>query len=91
MSPSLQSILGAGALAAFEAPGPVPGRLPAAAYTSDAFFALENERIFATCRVLAGFAHGAPRPGDAVPVIPKGRVGGARQDPSYPALRLLFR
>ena len=73
MSPSLQSIMGAGALAAFEAPGPVPGGLPAAAYTSDAFFALENERIFAACWVLAGFAHELPRSGDAVPVSVAGR------------------
>ena len=40
MSLSLQTILGAEALDAFEAPGPVARGLPAAAYTSEAFFAL---------------------------------------------------
>ena len=39
MSLSLQSILGAEALAAFEAPGAVARGLPAAAYTSEAVFA----------------------------------------------------
>ena len=57
MSLSLQSILGAEALAAFEIPGVVARRLPAAAYTSEAFFALENERIFSDSWVFAGLAH----------------------------------
>ena len=57
MSLSLQSILGAEALAAFEIPGVVARGLPAAAYTSEAFFALENERIFSDSWVFAGLAH----------------------------------
>ena len=73
MSPSLDSILGAEALAAFEAPGPVARGLPAAAYTSEAFFALENERLFARSWVFAGFAHELARPGDVVPVTVAGR------------------
>ena len=68
MSASLQSILGAETLAAFENGGPVARGLPGAAYTSDAFFALENERIFAASWVLVGFAHELSRAGDAAPV-----------------------
>ena len=73
MSPSLQSIFGAGALAAFETPGPVAHGLPAAAYKSDAFFALENERIFSDSWVFAGFAHELARAGDVAPVTVAGK------------------
>ena len=73
MSPSLQSILGSEALALFDAPGPVARGLPAAAYTSDAVFALEADRIFAESWVLAGFAHELARVGDAAPVTVAGR------------------
>ena len=73
MSLSLQSILGAEALAAFDAPGPVARGLPAAAYTSEAFLALEYERVFARSWVFAGLAHELARPGDAVPVSVAGR------------------
>ena len=68
MRPSLQSILGTEALAAFEATGPVAQGLPAAAYTSEAFFALENARLFPESWVFAGLAHELARPGDAMPV-----------------------
>ena len=73
MSEALQSILGAEALAAFEAGGPVANGLPGAAYTSEAFLALENERIFNESWVFAGFAHELARPGDAAPVTVAGR------------------
>ena len=73
MSPSLQSILGAEPLAAFETPGPVARGLPGAAYTSEAFFALENERIFAGSWVFAGFVHELIRTGDVVPVTVAGQ------------------
>ena len=73
MSPSLQSIVEPEDLSAFEAPGPVLRGLPAAAYTSDAFFALENERIFGESWVFAGFAHELARPGDVVPVTVAGQ------------------
>ena len=73
MSASLQSILGAEALAAFETPGPVARGLPAAAYTSEAFFALENEQIFADSWIFAGLAHEMARPGDVLPVTVAGR------------------
>lgn len=73
MSPSLHSILGAEALAAFEAPGPVARGLPGAAYTSEMFFALENERIFSGSWVFAGFAHELARTGDVTPVTVAGQ------------------
>ena len=73
MSLTLQSILGAEALAAFETPGPVARGLPAAAYTSEAFFALENERLFTESWVFVGFAHEVARPGDVAPVTVAGK------------------
>ena len=73
MSESLRSILGAEALAAFEAKGPVAAGLPGPAYTSEAFLALENERIFTESWVFAGFAHELARPGDVTPVTVAGR------------------
>ena len=73
MSASLQSVLGAETLAAFEAPGPVTRGLPAAAYTSEAFFDLENRRIFAESWVFAGFAHELARTGDVVPATVAGQ------------------
>ena len=72
MSLSLQSILGAEMLADFETPGPVARGLPAAAYTSEAFFALENERIFQDSWVFAGFAHELAQRGDVAPVAVAG-------------------
>ena len=73
MSESLQSILGAERLAAFEAGGPPRSGLPGAAYTSEAFLALENERLFAGSWVFAGFAHELPRAGDVAPIAVAGR------------------
>ena len=72
MSVTLQSILGAETLAAFEAGGPVASGLPGAAYTSEAFLALENERIFTDSWVFAGFAHELYRPGEVAPITVAG-------------------
>ena len=73
MTPSLRAVIGAEALAAFETPGPVARGLPSTAYTSEAFSALENERIFPDSWVLAGFAHELDRAGDASPVTVAGK------------------
>ena len=73
MRPSLAAVIGSHALAAFEARGPVAGGLPAAAYTSEAFFLLENERIFSASWVFAGFAHELARAGDVAPVTVAGQ------------------
>ena len=72
MGLSLKSILGMDALAAFEASGPVANGLPATAYTSEAFFALENERLFCESWVFVGLAHELAGTGDVLPVT----VGG---------------
>ena len=81
MSPSLHSILGAETVAAFETPGPVARGLPAAAYTSEAFFAIENERIFRESWVFAGFAHELDRTGDVAPVTVAGQPVLLVRDP----------
>ena len=73
MGRSLEGVIGAQALADFENCGPVARGLPAAAYTSEAFFARENERIFSVSWVFAGFAHELSRPGDVVPVTIAGQ------------------
>lgn len=73
MDLSLQSVIGARALGEFEAAAPVARGLPAAAYISEAFFALENERIFPASWVFAGFVHELARPGDAAPVTVAGQ------------------
>ena len=73
MSTLMESLLGSENLAAFETPGAVACGLPGAAYTSETFFALENERIFADSWVFAGFAHELARPGDVAPVTVAGQ------------------
>jgi len=73
MAQSLQEVLGAEALAAFDRSGPVACGLPSTAYTSDEFFALENHRLFRNGWVFVAFAHELAAPGDAVPVTVAGR------------------
>lgn len=64
----LQDALGADALAAFDNPGDVAGGLPSTAYTSEAFFELENATLFRDSWVFVAFVHELASPGDAVPV-----------------------
>ena len=73
MSALLEAVIGAETLAAFEAPGPLARGLTSTAYTSEAFFALEKERLFPRSWVFAGFAHELPRAGDAMPVSVAGK------------------
>ena len=73
MSDLLQDVVEAESLARFLDPGPVQHGLPAEAYTSERFFALEEERVFARNWTLCGFAHELPAPGDAAPVTVAGR------------------
>jgi choline monooxygenase len=73
MGRSLQDVIGAEALASFHKPGPVAHGLPSTAYTSDEFFALENDRLFRNAWVFAAFAHDLAKPGDAIPVTVAGR------------------
>jgi choline monooxygenase len=73
MIQSLQSLLGAEALAAFDNPGKIATGLPSTAYTSEDFFALENAKLFHDSWVFVGFAHELTKPGDANPVSVAGR------------------
>ena len=73
MAAALDGILGGDGLARFGARNGVLHGLPATAYTSEAFRALENARLFADHWVFAGFAHELATPGDAVPVTVGGR------------------
>ncbi len=47
--------------------------LPPQAYTGEAFFALENEKLFANAWVFAGFAHELAATGDVMPVTVAGQ------------------
>ena len=64
----LQAILGVEALEALSQPTPSAKGLPGAAFSSEAFFALECERLFASTWMCAGFGIDIPEPGDAMPV-----------------------
>ena len=65
---ALTRLIGADALARLDAPLGEAAGLPNAAFTSEAFFALEQARLFARSWLLAGFAHQIPDAGDIVPV-----------------------
>ena len=54
-------------------PGSPARGLPAAAYTTEAFWQLECESVFTQNWVCAGFAHELGKPGDAVPVTVAGK------------------
>ncbi len=57
----------------FHAAGVICHGLPAASYTSEAFWRLERERLFPPAWVFAGFAHELTKVGDAIPVWVAGR------------------
>ncbi len=61
------SALTADLLDRVEAPAEAARGFPNAAYTDEAFLALERQQVFARNWVLAGFAHQIPNPGDAMP------------------------
>ena len=73
MSDLLQDVVEAESLVRFLDPGPVRHGLPAEAYISERFFALEQERVFARNWTLCGFVHELPAPGDTAPVTVAGR------------------
>ena len=72
MTSTLEEILGAEAIEAIRRPIESARSLPAAAYTSDAFFRLEQERLFPRTWECVGYAHEVPEPGDAVPLMISG-------------------
>ena len=57
----------------FTRAGDVRHGLPAFAYTSEEFHALENECLFSRSWVFAGFAHEIPERGDVLPIEVAGR------------------
>ncbi len=83
---ALTRLIGAEALARLDAPLGEAAGMPNAAFTSEAFFALEQARLFARTWLLAGFAHEIPERGDIVPVtvagapviLVRGADGGVR-------------
>jgi choline monooxygenase len=73
MAGDVEGLLGREAIAALARPIETARGLPALAYTSDAFFSLEQERLFPSTWVGVGFAADLPQPGDARPVTLAGR------------------
>lgn len=69
---TIDDILGREAIAALRRPVAEAGGLPGAAYTSEAFYKLEQQKLFPRTWTCAGFASDIPEPGDAMPV----RVAG---------------
>lgn len=69
---SLEALLGAGAIERLRRPIETAHALGAAAYISDAFFRLEQERLFARQWIGVAFAHEIPGSGDAIPVTAAG-------------------
>ncbi|MDH3691780.1 MAG: aromatic ring-hydroxylating dioxygenase subunit alpha [Gammaproteobacteria bacterium] len=70
---SLEQMLGADALARLELSTESASSLPNAAYTSEAFLLLENQRLFTRTWILAGIGAQIPRPGDIVPTAVAGQ------------------
>ena len=69
MTSTLEEILGAEAIEAIGQPIESARSLPAAAYTSDAFFRLEQNRLFPRTWTCVAFAQEISEPGDAVPLM----------------------
>ncbi len=65
----VEELLGRDLVDGFRNPGPVMKGLPAAAYTSDDFFRLEQQKVFQANWSLAGFVHELPEPGDVRPSL----------------------
>ncbi|MBS37050.1 MAG: hypothetical protein CMO26_14140 [Thiotrichales bacterium] len=67
-SEKLETLLGKKALDALTRPTAAASGLPGPAFSSDEFYALECERLFARTWMCAGFGLDIPNPGDAMPV-----------------------
>lgn len=70
--PTVTDILGAAAVAGLRKPIGEACGLPATAYTSDAFFRLEQKQLFARTWMCLAFASDVPGPGDAIPLMAAG-------------------
>ena len=69
---ALESILGREGISEFFSQRRIKHGLPAKAYTSEDFFRLEQERVFAHNWTFIGYAHELAEPGDAVPTMAAG-------------------
>ncbi len=65
-------LLGPGAIEALQRPLETARALPASAYVSDAFFALERDLVFRRHWISVAFGHDIPEPGDAMPITAAG-------------------
>lgn len=72
MSDPVEAFLGQTAIEALRRPTGKAVGLPGAAFTSEAFHALENELLFPRSWTAAGVASDIPHPGDALPVTVAG-------------------
>jgi choline monooxygenase len=68
----MQSVFDSSLLNNFDDASELAHGLPSAAYTSDDFFQIEQEQLFANGWVFVGYAHEMPKTGDALPI----EVGG---------------
>ena len=69
---ALESILGREGISEFFSQRRIKHGLPAKAYTSEDFFRLEQERVFAHNWTFTGYAHELAEPGDALPTVAAG-------------------
>ncbi len=69
---ALESILGREDICKFFSQPRIKHGLPARTYTSEDFFRLEQERVFARNWTFIGYAHELAEPGDAVPAVAAG-------------------
>ncbi|MBI1245492.1 MAG: Rieske 2Fe-2S domain-containing protein [Alphaproteobacteria bacterium] len=69
---TVAEILGAEAIDRLRKPIGEACGLPALAYTSDAFFRLEQKKLFARTWMCLAFASDVPNPGDAIPLMAAG-------------------
>lgn len=72
MTRTIEDILGKDAVAKVRQPIELARGLPAAAYTSDEFYALEQERLFPQSWMGVAFADDIPETGDAIPITASG-------------------
>ncbi len=72
MTRTVVEILGKEAIIKLRRPVAEARGLPGAAYTSEEFYQLEQERLFPRTWMGVAFAHEIPDPGDAIPVTVAG-------------------
>ena len=73
MSLTLEDIADKRELDIFDTHGPLATGLPAFAYAKDAFFSLEQEKLFPNNWVCVGYSHDLPNTGDVLPIDLCGR------------------